>query len=84
MGLLGDVKKFFSKSTRKQKEKIDKLETLIEMLVLKADYLMLRHGKEPSEEKQERLLKEHNAVKKLLQKSRIRLEELRREAEKEA
>ena len=81
MNLLRKVKRFFSKSAKKQLEKKDKLEELISKLQLKAKSLQKRIENTEIEKKKERLVKEHKAVNKLLRKSRRQLEELNAEAE---
>jgi coenzyme F420-reducing hydrogenase delta subunit len=83
MGLMGKIKKFFDKSQKKQMAKADKLEAMIARLVLKAERLSKRSESAGSEEKRTRLLKEYNAVKKLLRKSRAHLKDLRCEAERD-
>lgn len=77
MSIFSKAKKFFAKSPEKQRQKIEKLEAIVAKLVVKADSLMKRYDKEQSDAKKERLIKEHKAVKKLLRKSRRRLESLK-------
>jgi hypothetical protein len=79
MNILKRVKKFFGYSAGKQHAKIDKLEKMIAKLVDKAERLNKRYEKETSEKKKKALLKEHQAVKKILGKSRRKLEELKAE-----
>lgn len=79
MNLFRKAKKFFGKPERKQLEKIEKLEKIIEGLVVKAEKLMKRHEAAQKASKKEQLLKEHKAVKKLLRKCRAHLAELKKQ-----
>lgn len=76
MSIIKKVKKFFGYSGGKQREKREKLEAMIEKLVVKAERLLRRHEQESGEKKKKRLLKEYKAVKKIIQKSRQKLEAL--------
>lgn len=82
MSLFDKAKKFFKKPEAKQKEKIGKLEKLIERLVLKAENIQKRIDKTEDDVKRERLIREYKALKKILRKSRRHIETLRGECEK--
>jgi hypothetical protein len=79
MNIVKKVKKFFGYSVDKQRAKSDKLEKMIAKLVDKAERLYKRYEKETGEKKKKALLKEYQAVKKILGKSRRKLEELEAE-----
>lgn len=79
MNLVKKVKKFFGYSADKQRAKIDKLERMIKKLVKKAERLDACYEQANSDKKKKALLKEHDAVKKILRKSRRKLEELKAE-----
>jgi hypothetical protein len=77
MNLIKKVKKFFGYPADKQRSKIDKLERTIEKLVKKAERLLKHHEEESNEKKKREILKEYQAVKKILGKSRRKLDSLK-------
>lgn len=83
MSIIGKALAFFDLKKKKQMQKRQKLEKIIEKLSSKARGLKKRYKKATDEGKKVRLLKEHKVISKLLKKSRFRLTMLD-EAEKSA
>ncbi|MEA3372928.1 MAG: hypothetical protein U9Q62_04480 [Campylobacterota bacterium] len=81
MKLIEEVKMFLNFKKKKQRKEVEKLRQIIFALSAKAKGLKKKCEEQKKAEKREKVEKEHKAVKKLLKKSRKRLEKIIKEQE---